>query len=60
MKPLIPLLLTAMLLVLSRCDADRDPVTADSLALKPTQLDWVGGNLRQRMRQPVRLPGALE
>ena len=42
MKPLIPLLLTAMLLALSGCDADRDPVTADSLALKPAQLDWVG------------------
>ncbi len=42
MRPLIPLLLTAMLLALSGCDADRDPVTADSLALKPAQLDWVG------------------
>ncbi|HBM49677.1 MAG TPA: hypothetical protein DD385_05970 [Marinobacter sp.] len=42
MKPLISLLLTAMLLALSGCDADRDPVTADSLALKPAQLDWVG------------------
>src|SRR5690554_7279739 len=42
MKPLISLLLTAMLLALSGCDADRDPVTADSLAIKPAQLDWVG------------------